>query len=113
MTEKASDQAFTILAESSLSAAVQLASWSPVMDLVALSTNDGQLSLHRLTLMRLWSISPPSPISSLCWNPSGRQLATGCADGVVVLVDVENGEALQKTSISSQPISGQYCRYRK
>ncbi|TYZ64548.1 hypothetical protein PybrP1_004570 [[Pythium] brassicae (nom. inval.)] len=67
----------------------------PAMDLVALLTVDGQLLVHRaVSWQRLLHVKP-SDVSfaaeALEWRPDGRALALGCAEGEVVVFDVETG----------------------
>ena len=66
---------FTQLLDRGTTRDVQQASWCPSMDLLALGTSDGQLTLHRLNWQRLWSITPDSPVTALCWRPDGKLLA--------------------------------------
>lgn len=68
---------------------------------------DGQLSLHRLSLIRLWSICPPSGIAALAWQPDGNRLAAGCTDGSVMLLHVESGDVADKILVSSTAITGE------
>ena len=87
---------FTQLADKALTADVKIATWCPTMDLLALSTADGQLCLHRLNWQRLWAVSPESAVTSLCWRPDGKVLACGYEDGFISLLDVENGDTMQR-----------------
>ena len=72
------------------------------MDLLALATSDGQLSLARLDWNKppserenkLWTSNPDSPVTSLGWRPDGKVLVSGHADGTVQLHHVEDGEVL-------------------
>ena len=72
------------------------------MDLLALATSDGQLSLARLDWNKppserenkLWTSNPDSPVTSLGWRPDGKVLVSGHADGTVQLLHVEDGEVL-------------------
>lgn len=89
-------KSFTQLADKGLTADIRIATWCPTMDLLALSTADGQLCLHRLNWQRLWAVSPESPVTSLCWRPDGKVLACGYEDGYISLLDVENGDTLQR-----------------
>ena len=104
-------QSFSVLADGTLSAAVRLAVWSPVMDLLALLTLDGQVSLHRLTLMRLWTATPPSAVSAMCWSPDGRQLVLGCVTGAVSFLDVEAGDIKRHLQICKVAITGRSHLY--
>lgn len=38
-----------------------------------------------------------SPVKELCWQPDGRILAVGMADGGLHLYDVESGQAISGT----------------
>ena len=35
-------------------------------------------------------------MTSLCWRPDGKVLACGYEDGFISLLDVENGETMQR-----------------
>lgn len=87
---------FTQLVDKALTADVKIATWCPTMDLLALSTADGQLCLHRLNWQKLWAVSPESAVTSLCWRPDGKVLACGYEDGFISLLDVENGDTMQR-----------------
>jgi len=41
------------------------------MDLLALVTDDSQLSIHRLDWQKLWTASLDSPVTAMCWRPDG------------------------------------------
>lgn len=94
---------FTLLVERGVAAEVALAAWCPAMDLLALASTDGQLSVHRLNWQRLWSSTPESIsgrssgfvsgslITALTWSPDGKLLAVGGADGGVALLCAEDG----------------------
>lgn len=92
-------QAFSQLLDRGLQTSVTLATWCPTMDLLALLTTDGQLQLYRLNWQRLWSVTPESPISSVCWRPDGKQLAIGQTDGYVLLLNAEDGETQETAKI--------------
>ena len=92
-------QAFTPLLDRGLPSSVALAQWCPTMDLLALLTADGQLQLHRLNWQKLWSVTPESPITSLCWRPDGKQIAIGQEDGYVLLLNTEDGETQEQAKI--------------
>eukprot|EP00899_Mesostigma_viride_P024410 jgi/Mesvir1/5153/Mv15295-RA.1 len=62
------------------------------MDLLALYLSDGQLCIYRLNWQRLWIITPERKVVAMCWSPDGRRLACGHADGVVSILDIEQGE---------------------
>ncbi|GIL72249.1 hypothetical protein Vretifemale_2622, partial [Volvox reticuliferus] len=81
--------AFTVLYEKALSQQVLLGCWCPTMDLLALVSDDGQLSVHRLEWQKLWVACPDTPITALCWRPDGKVLATGHRHGAVSLYNVE------------------------
>ena len=96
------NQSFTLLHDKNMLAPASASSWCPTMDLLALATTDGQLSLSRLEWNKqggerenkLWSTNPDAPVTSLGWRPDGKVLVSGHADGTVVLHHVEDGETL-------------------
>ena len=98
----ASADAFTLLHDKNMLAPASASSWCPTMDLLALATSDGQLSLARLDWNKppserenkLWTSNPDSPVTSLGWRPDGKVLVSGHADGTVQLHHVEDGEVL-------------------
>ena len=95
-------QHFTLLHDKNMLAPASACSWCPSMDLLALATTDGQLSLSRLEWNkqggarenRLWSVNPDSHVTALGWRPDGKVLVSGHADGTVVLHHVEDGHVL-------------------
>ncbi len=70
---------FSLVHEASLPSPVVLASWCPTMDLVAVFTADNQLSVHRLSWQRLWTVPLDAHVSAMCWRPDGAGLATARA----------------------------------
>jgi len=93
---------FTQLLDKNMLAPASAASWCPTMDLLALATTDGQLSLARLDWNKqggerenkLWVTIPNSPVTSLGWRPDGKVLVSGHADGGIQLYHIEDGEVL-------------------
>ena len=73
---------FTLLHDTNMLAPTSASSWCPTMDLLALSTTDGQLSLARLDWHKqggghenkLSTLNPDSPVTSRCWDgdPMGK-----------------------------------------
>eukprot|EP00898_Chlorokybus_atmophyticus_P001412 jgi/Chlat1/2271/Chrsp17S02791 len=98
-------ESFTLLLDTPLSSAVNLASWSPTMDLLAIATADRQLCVYRLNWQRLWAISPETAVTALCWRPDGRALAVGDEDGSITLLDVEEGEQRHVLKSHSAPVA--------
>lgn len=47
-------------------------SWCPTMDLLALVTDDSQLSIHRLDWQKLWTAALDRAVTALCWRPDGE-----------------------------------------
>ncbi|GFH22584.1 uncharacterized protein HaLaN_20068, partial [Haematococcus lacustris] len=87
--------AFTLLHDTPLTHQVVGGSWCPCMDLLALVTEDGQLSVQRLDAQRLWSTQLDlHTLTSLCWQPEGKVLAAAGSDGRVTLYDVERCRVL-------------------
>ncbi|CAG0881235.1 unnamed protein product [Cyprideis torosa] len=57
---------------------LELLAWSPVRDLLAVSFQNGKLSLYRLNLSRVWTKAPPiegAKVTKLSWRPDGKVLA--------------------------------------
>ncbi|VVC29686.1 WD40/YVTN repeat-like-containing domain,Anaphase-promoting complex subunit 4, WD40 domain,WD40-repeat- [Cinara cedri] len=67
--------------------------WSNKMDLLAIAKEHGEVSLHRLTWQRVWSLAAPNDktlVTALAWRPDGKQLAVAYDSCDLLLVDVEN-----------------------
>jgi WD40 repeat protein len=79
-----------------------MASWNPVMDLVAIVSEDQRLVLYRLDWQRVWSIISSLKITALCWRPDGKVLVTGHEDGSMAHHSVERGEVILKTNPTTQ-----------
>lgn len=79
-----------------------MASWNPVMDLVAIVSEDQRLVLYRLDWQRVWSIISSLKITALCWRPDGKVLVTGHEDGSMAHYSVERGEVILKTNPTTQ-----------
>ena len=92
---------FTALLDKALLANVALSSWNPTMDLLALVTADNQVAVYRLNWQRLWSVGHlASPVTALCWSASGQTLAVGHQDGMLCLLNVENGEEMRRATVA-------------
>ncbi|XP_060843369.1 anaphase-promoting complex subunit 4 [Rhopalosiphum padi] len=78
--------------------------WSNKMDLLAIAKEHGEVSLHRLTWQRVWSLAAPKDktlVTALAWRPDGKQLAIAYDSLDLLLVDVENKDiAFSKTTES-------------
>jgi anaphase-promoting complex subunit 4 len=79
------------------------------MDLLALATQDGQVAVHRLawnpsSMQQLWNVTPEATVTALCWKPDGKILAVGHSDGVLTLLDVENGDASGRQALHVSPV---------
>ncbi|CAI5744185.1 unnamed protein product [Peronospora destructor] len=65
----------------------------PTMDLVAVLTLDHHLVVHRTTswqkLLYIKRSDVSSEMMTLAWRPDGLQLAVGCANGDVVIFEIE------------------------
>ncbi|XP_022161335.1 anaphase-promoting complex subunit 4 [Myzus persicae] len=76
--------------------------WSNKMDLLAIAKEHGEVSLHRLTWQRVWSLAAPKDktlVTAMAWRPDGKQLAVAYDSGDLLLVDVENKDiAFSKTT---------------
>lgn len=84
---------------------VKIAEWNPEKDLLAMVTEDSKVLLHRFNWQRLWTISPGKCVTSLCWRPDGKALALGLEDGLISLLDVENGKLLRSIKLHNMAIT--------
>ena len=109
---------FTLLVDRPLSAVVRVAAWCPSMDLVALGTTDGQLSVRRLNWQVLWSATPGTGAATIggsnaeggssdavVWRPDGKALAVGGADGTVTVLDAEDGKQMMQKQLCAGVLS--------
>ncbi|XP_012226423.1 anaphase-promoting complex subunit 4-like isoform X2 [Linepithema humile] len=91
--------------------------WSPKMDLLAISNVKGEVSLYRLTFIKVWLLSPQEESDTtvqLAWRPDGKLLAIGQENGTVLIyifgmfycdtITVGNGPILHITGGSNEPI---------
>nr|CAB3221509.1 anaphase-promoting complex subunit 4 [Phallusia mammillata] len=66
---------FLLVGERNLKCEVQLMSWSPKRDLIAMTTSTGEVVLHRLSsIEKVWSLPAPGKdalINDICWRPDG------------------------------------------
>ncbi|XP_024536652.1 anaphase-promoting complex subunit 4-like [Selaginella moellendorffii] len=86
---------FTLHLDKPIACQVEIASWNPEKDLLAMVSTDHQLTVHRFNWQKLWTISPEKRITAICWRPDGKALAVGHENGEISLHDVENGEVLR------------------
>lgn len=88
--------------EKHLPADVELMMWSPKMDLIAVSNVVGEVTLHRLSWQKVWTLAPHSEttkVSSLAWRPDGKVLAVGYDNGRINFCDVENFDCLHSLDV--------------
>ena len=85
-------RAFTVLRDVSLHSPILSIKINPKIDVIAVATKDGALSLHRIDWQRLWrTVSPGNECTCLTWREDGKILAVGRRNGDVELFHVENG----------------------
>ena len=73
---------------------IDLMLWSPKVDLVAMTTTEGEVVLYRITWEKVWSLPRLEDgvnVSALAWRPDGKVLAVGYTNGCVKLYDIEGG----------------------
>ncbi|ORX98889.1 hypothetical protein K493DRAFT_299660 [Basidiobolus meristosporus CBS 931.73] len=97
------EKTFTPLGQKRLPEAVCFYSWCPTMDLIALITYTGELSLWRLSWQKVWSVSHTgeSKPTALTWRPDGKVLAVGYPNCTVSLYDVSSAQILHKIQLSN------------
>jgi hypothetical protein len=89
-----SGRSFVVLQDISLHSPILSIKINPTIDVVAVSTKDGALSLHRIDWQRLWrQVSPGNEATCLTWREDGKILAVGRRNGDVELFHVENGNS--------------------
>ncbi|XP_050526477.1 anaphase-promoting complex subunit 4 [Daktulosphaira vitifoliae] len=69
--------------------------WSNKMDLLAIAKEHGEVSLHRLTWQRVWSLAAPGEkilVTAMAWRPDGKQLAIAYDSCDLLLLNIENRE---------------------
>ena len=93
-------RSFAIVRDVSLPSAILCVKINPTIDVVAVSTKDGTLSLHRIDWQRLWrSVSPGNEATCLTWREDGKILAVGRRNGDVELFHVENGNRSGESAV--------------
>lgn len=73
--------AFSVLHDGPITSEAVMGCWCPTMDLLALVTQDGQLSIHRLSWQKLWTASLDNPVTAMCWRPDG-EACLGCEHAI-------------------------------
>uniref|UniRef100_A0A7S3UE54 Anaphase-promoting complex subunit 4 n=1 Tax=Picocystis salinarum TaxID=88271 RepID=A0A7S3UE54_9CHLO len=95
---------FSVLVEKKTWKVVERTEWSPAMDLLAVLTQDGQLTLHRLNWQKLWTAAFEASAVDICWKPNGKAIAVGHVNGNVSILDVENGDLLKTLRLHQAPV---------
>ncbi|KAL1138965.1 hypothetical protein AAG570_009026 [Ranatra chinensis] len=76
------------LEERHMATKVDLMVWSNKMDLLALSNAKGEVTLHRLSWQKVWSLSPPVEgltVSGIAWRPDGKVIAIAYSNNKDIL----------------------------
>ncbi|XP_065344701.1 anaphase-promoting complex subunit 4 isoform X2 [Cloeon dipterum] len=100
-----SSSAMRFLEERHVAIVVDLLVWSHRMDLLALSNVRGEVTLHRLTWQKVWTLAPPSKgvkVTAMAWRPDGKILAIAYSSGDFFLVDVENADVVHKLQTNGE-----------
>lgn len=75
------------------------AEWSPMHDLIAVITSNGEVRLHRMYWQKVWMLpSKDTRATSLAWKFNGRLLAIGYENGDVNLLEIEKSVVVHSTS---------------
>uniref|UniRef100_A0A0A9W6T9 Anaphase-promoting complex subunit 4 n=1 Tax=Lygus hesperus TaxID=30085 RepID=A0A0A9W6T9_LYGHE len=83
---------------------VDLMVWSQKMDLLAITNAKGEVSLHRLSWQKVWSLSPPGDgilATGIAWRSDGKVIAISYSNNELFLVNVENKDIIDKRTYSS------------
>ena len=85
-----SAKSFRLVCDKPCSNKILKTRWSPVRDLIAVLTSNGDIRLHRMCWQRVWVLSTKdNHAASLAWRPDGKVLAVGYENGTVKLVEIE------------------------
>ena len=88
---------FKTVGEKHLFSEIDLMLWSPKVDLVAMTSTEGEVVLYRINWQKVWSHSRLEEgvlVSALAWRPDGKVLAVGYTNGRVRLFNIEGGFCL-------------------
>jgi len=85
------------------------AEWSPVRDLIAVITTNGEVRLHRMHWQKVW-ILPAKEKRATClsWNPDGRTIAVGFDNGSVSLIEIEKATTVHSLQCDGKITSIQW-----
>lgn len=60
----------------------------------------GEVTLHRLSWQRVWTLSPPVEdvtVNGIAWRPDGQVIAIGYSNGIVLLFILNQNKSLSET----------------
>lgn len=87
-----------------LTSAIQLAEWSPTMDLIAITYANSPeiIELRRMDWTKVNSISLNSSATAMCFNPNGRMICAATADNKLLLFGIEETRILSSMSFDTE-----------
>ncbi|VDD82040.1 unnamed protein product [Mesocestoides corti] len=76
---------------------VSVAVWSPKMDIIAIGSPNGMVSLHRYKLGLTWEVRSPHPggVTHLAWRPDGKVIAAAYEFGRLHFLNLLDGSLLR------------------
>ncbi|VDL69222.1 unnamed protein product [Nippostrongylus brasiliensis] len=70
---------------------VQFVEWNPCSDLLALASRKGEVMVKRNVWKRCWKCTKPGCVVSMTWSPDGAVLAVAMDNGLLHLIEAEQG----------------------
>lgn len=79
------------------------AEWSPLRDLIAVLTANGEVRLHRMHWQRVWTIpGKDRKATCLSWHPYGKLIAVGYDNGEMILVEIEKAKVIHTAQFTDK-----------
>ncbi|VEL30155.1 unnamed protein product [Protopolystoma xenopodis] len=83
---------------------IEVAVWSPKMDLLAIGTRQGVVSILRYRMIQVWESSGTMSdrlgrVTHLAWRPDGQVLAAAHLTGLIRLLLLDNGVTLHEINL--------------
>lgn len=106
--------AFRQVCDKPCASRIVMAEWSPLRDLIAVITSNGEVRLHRLYWQKVWVIpSKDSHATCLAWKYNGKILAVGYESGCVLLIEIEKATVIYTINCESKITSLQWSVQKK
>ena len=101
--------AFRQICDKPCNSGILQAKWSPLHDLVAVITTNGDIRLHRMHWQKVWVITPKESPATCCawkttnhsWKNSAKLLAVGHQNGDVSFIEIEKASVVHTLKLGS------------